>query len=147
MGGAGWGWGAGGSLRKKPSVTPELGELQRHFIFGAWTRDTLLCKGERCVLNDEADSIFLSAVKDDCGSRLGSTPLENNWVKVNEIPVKRAASVTLEGKVALMLISFHKLVSSVASKTGHFGCSLLMNVCKFIKPSPASFLVIYLPSI
>lgn len=58
-------------------MTAESVELQRHFIFGAWTRDTLLCKGERCVLNDEADSIFLSAVKDDCGASLGSTPLKN----------------------------------------------------------------------
>lgn len=48
--------------------------------------------------------------------RLGSTPLRNNWAKVNEIPVKRAANVTLEGKVALMLILFHKLVSTAVSK-------------------------------
>lgn len=103
----------------KPSVTPESVELQRHFIFSALPRDTVLCKGERCVLNDEADSIFLSAVKDDCGSGLGGTPLKNNWGKVNEIPAKRAANVTVEGKVALMLILFHKLVT-VMSTTGHF---------------------------
>lgn len=62
----------------KPSVTPES---QRRFIFSAWTPDAVLCKGERCVQNEGADSIFLSAVKDDCGSSLGSDPLKNDFGK------------------------------------------------------------------
>lgn len=65
---------------------------------------------------------------------LAVTLLKNKWGKVNEIPVKRAANVTLEGKVALMLILFHK---AVMSKTGHFGCGRFMNVCKLIELSAA----------
>lgn len=109
--GGGWGGRLGGVSADEAICDAQVSlNCRGSFIFGATTRDTVLCKGERCVLNDEADSISLSAVKDDCGSSLGSTPLKNNWGKVNEIPVKRAASVTLEGKVALMLILFHTLV-------------------------------------
>lgn len=123
-----------GSLRMKPSVTPESVEPNSYSVHG---RGTVRAdrRGARCVLNDGADCIFLSAVrKRGRGSNLGSAPLENKWggKKVNEIPVERPAGVKLEGKVALMPISFHKLVSTVPSKkrkTGHFDCRRLTNFC------------------